>query len=63
MVQVLRTMAEVATSDTLFHLIDMVKRSLADTKFFWESMDGNPKLLSSVDPSGEVISLNLHFMC
>jgi E3 ubiquitin-protein ligase HUWE1 len=53
MVQVLRTMAEVATNETLSQLIGFVKDSLNDTKFLWDSEQYNSKLLSLVDLSGE----------
>jgi len=49
MVQVLRTMTEVATSETLLHLTDIVKESLDETKFFWESIQEPSKLLPFID--------------
>lgn len=53
MVQVLRTMAEVATNETLSQLIEFVKDSLSDTQFLWGSEQENSKLLALVDLSGE----------
>ena len=53
MVQVLRTMTEVATNETLLHLTEMVKESLDETKFFWESIQESSKLLPLVDLTGE----------
>ena len=49
MVQVLRTMTEVATSETLLHLTEIVKESLDETKFFWESIQEPSKLLPFID--------------
>ncbi|KAF9475538.1 hypothetical protein BDN70DRAFT_996350 [Pholiota conissans] len=51
MVQVLRTMTEVATKETLVHLSDVVKASLDDTKFFWSVVGEPSKLLPYVDLS------------
>jgi hypothetical protein len=52
MVQVLRTMTEVATSETLLHLTEIVKESLDETKFFWESIQEPSKLLPFIDLPG-----------
>ncbi|KAF9012343.1 hypothetical protein BDQ17DRAFT_1232733 [Cyathus striatus] len=49
MVQVMRTMSEVAASETLLHLAGLVKESLEDTRSFWETMTEQSKLLSLVD--------------
>lgn len=57
MVQVLRTMAEVATNETLTQLIAFVKDSLDDTRFLWDSEQWNSKLLSLIDVSGEELVL------
>lgn len=51
MVQVLRTMTEVATGETLLHLGELVKDSLSETRFFWESIDEASRLLPFVDLS------------
>ncbi|KAF8973258.1 hypothetical protein BDZ97DRAFT_1912814 [Flammula alnicola] len=62
MVQVLRTMTEVATNETLLHLAEIVKASLNDTKFFWESVEEPSKLLPFIDlPIEEVEVANQHF--
>ncbi|KAJ7218040.1 hypothetical protein GGX14DRAFT_495423 [Mycena pura] len=53
MVQVMRTMSEVATGETLTHLSKLVKQSLDATKSFWESMHEESKLLSLVDITAE----------
>jgi E3 ubiquitin-protein ligase HUWE1 len=53
MVQVLRTMTEVATSETLVHLAEIVRISLDDTKFFWDSVEESSKLLHFVDLASE----------
>ena len=49
MVQVLRTMAEVATSETVLHLTDIVKESLDDSRFFWDTLEQPSKLMPFVD--------------
>lgn len=49
MVQVLRTMTEVATSETLLHLAEIVRESLNDTRFFWDPVEESSKLLPFVD--------------
>jgi len=59
MVQVLRTMAEVATNETLTQLIAFVKDSLDDTRFLWDSEQWKSKLLSLVDVSGKESALRL----
>ncbi|KAF7361866.1 hypothetical protein MVEN_00531100 [Mycena venus] len=53
MVQVMRTMSEVTTAETLAHLSKLVKESLDATKSFWESVDEESKLLSLVDITAE----------
>ncbi|KAJ6586954.1 hypothetical protein DFH09DRAFT_1359428 [Mycena vulgaris] len=49
MVQVMRTMSEVTTGETLAHLSNLVKESLDATKSFWESVEEDSKLLPLVD--------------
>lgn len=49
MVQVLRTMTEVATSEALLHLTEIVKESLDETRFFWETIQEPSKLLHFID--------------
>ncbi|TFK44714.1 hypothetical protein BDQ12DRAFT_730740 [Crucibulum laeve] len=65
MVQVMRTLIEVATSETLLHLAGLVKESLDDTRQFWESVDEQSKLLGFVDLSGEdeLYEANQRFRC
>lgn len=58
MVQVLRTMAEVATTQTLSQMIEFVKESLSATQFLWDSGQGDSKLLPLIDFSGEVWNSN-----
>ncbi|KAJ7462340.1 hypothetical protein B0H11DRAFT_2175426 [Mycena galericulata] len=53
MVQVMRTMSEVTTPETLAHLAKLVKESLEATKSFWESVDEKSKLLALVDITAE----------
>ena len=53
LVQVIRTMAEAATSETLTFLVKIVQESLGECKDFWETMDEQPKLLPLVEFSGE----------
>lgn len=49
MVQVMRTMTEVATNETLLHLAKLVKESLDDSKSFWEVLREESRLLPLVD--------------
>ncbi|KAH9949004.1 hypothetical protein B0H21DRAFT_198859 [Amylocystis lapponica] len=53
LVQVVRTMAEAATAETIAFLIKLVNESLGETKEFWETMDEHSRLLSMVEVSGE----------
>ncbi|TBU55065.1 hypothetical protein BD310DRAFT_1041405 [Dichomitus squalens] len=48
-VQVVRTMAEAATNETLAFLVRLVQESLAECKDFWGSLDEQPKLLGLVE--------------
>ncbi|OCH84897.1 hypothetical protein OBBRIDRAFT_891524 [Obba rivulosa] len=48
MVQVIRTMAESATNETLDFLVNMVHEILASTQGFWENMQEQSKLLPLV---------------
>ncbi|KAJ6593931.1 hypothetical protein B0H19DRAFT_1215807 [Mycena capillaripes] len=52
MVQVMRTMSEVTTAETLAHLSKLVKESLEATKGFWEALDEDSKLLPLIDITG-----------
>lgn len=52
LVQVMRTMTEVATNETLLHLTKLVKESLETAKSFWESIGDESKLLPFVDLQG-----------
>lgn len=52
LVQVIRTMAEAATTETLTFLVKLVATSLEECKDFWETTDEQSKLLSLVDFSG-----------
>ncbi|KAI0373495.1 hypothetical protein BV20DRAFT_1119067 [Pilatotrama ljubarskyi] len=49
LVQVIRTMAESATTETLAFLLKLVQESLEECKDFWESMEGQSKLLPLVE--------------
>ncbi|KAI0633753.1 hypothetical protein C8Q77DRAFT_809629 [Trametes polyzona] len=49
LVQVIRTMAESATTETLNFLLKLVQESLAECKDFWETLEEQPKLLSLVE--------------
>ncbi|GLB37041.1 putative protein with domain of Unknown Function (DUF913) [Lyophyllum shimeji] len=53
MVQVMRTLTEVATDETLLHLAQLVKQSLADTRGFWDKIEEPSKLLPLVEITGE----------
>ncbi|CDO77710.1 hypothetical protein BN946_scf184969.g61 [Trametes cinnabarina] len=49
LVQVIRTMAESATTETLNFLIKLVTESLTECKDFWENMEENSKLLPLIE--------------
>ncbi|KAI8975845.1 hypothetical protein BD414DRAFT_580582 [Trametes punicea] len=49
LVQVVRTMAESATTETLAFLIKLVQESLVECKDFWETMEEQSKLLPMVE--------------
>ncbi|KAF8070121.1 hypothetical protein FPV67DRAFT_1579109 [Lyophyllum atratum] len=53
MVQVMRTLTEVATDETLLHLAHLVKESLAQTRSFWDKVEEPSKLLPLVDLTPE----------
>lgn len=55
MVQVLRTMTDVATGETLAHLGKIVNESLASTKDLWENAESLSKLAPLVEFSGKFI--------
>jgi E3 ubiquitin-protein ligase HUWE1 len=59
LVQVMRTMTDVASSETLVYLQKLVKESLEETKDFWGSMDDESKLL----PLLEITGVSKHFWC
>lgn len=59
MVQVMRTMTEVATDETLLHLSKLVKQSLDETRNFWETVSEPSKLLPLVDITGQLFSIPL----
>ncbi|KAJ7497325.1 hypothetical protein FB451DRAFT_1550225 [Mycena latifolia] len=62
MVQVMRTMSEVTTGETLAHLSKLVKESLDATKSFWESVEEDSKLLPLVDiTAGQELAANQTF--
>ncbi|PBK91673.1 hypothetical protein ARMGADRAFT_968529 [Armillaria gallica] len=62
MVQVMRTMTEVATSETLLHLAKLVKESLELTQNFWGTLEDKSKLLQFVDlTSEEEVNANYYF--
>lgn len=53
MVQVMRTMIEVSTSETLLHLARLVRESMEETRYFWEDAGEQSKLISLVDITGQ----------
>ncbi|KAJ7132750.1 hypothetical protein C8R43DRAFT_929975 [Mycena crocata] len=62
MVQVMRTMSEVTTVETLAHLSKLVKESLDATTSFWESAEEDSKLLPLVDiTAGQELAANQTF--
>lgn len=62
-VQVMRTMTEVATTQTLLFLSKLVKASLEDTQDFWGSFEQPSKLLPLVDISGESLWVGVTLLC
>ncbi|KAF8625408.1 hypothetical protein AX15_005373 [Amanita polypyramis BW_CC] len=62
MVQIMRTTVEVVTNETFMLLAKLVSESLENTRSFWESMDGQSKLVSLVDTTVENYEeVNLQF--
>ena len=59
MVQVMRTLAEVATNDTIQHLSKLVKESLDETADFWKTPSHESKLISLIDLAGMYHTLRL----
>lgn len=57
LVQVIRTMVDVAPQETLEHLAKHVNESLDETKEFWQSPDGGSKLLRYVDIQGKLLGV------
>ncbi|KAG6874485.1 hypothetical protein C0995_010395 [Termitomyces sp. Mi166 len=53
MVQVMRTLTEVASDETLQHLAQLVKQSLAETESFWSTVEEPSKLLPLVNIQAE----------
>lgn len=53
LVQVMRTMADVSSSETLLFLRKLVNESLAETKDFWVTMRDQSKLLPLLDIKGQ----------
>lgn len=51
-VQVVRTMAEIAPTETLGHLSIQVNESLDETKDFWQNPESRSRFLSSVEITG-----------
>lgn len=46
-------MAEAATNETLTFLVKLVQESLEECRYFWETMEEQPKLLELVEFSGQ----------
>ncbi|KAG6844702.1 hypothetical protein H0H87_004578 [Tephrocybe sp. NHM501043] len=53
MVQVMRSLIEVASDETVQHLSQLVKQSLSDTEFFWNAVEEPSKLLPLVETTAE----------
>ncbi|KAG6850146.1 hypothetical protein H0H93_000531, partial [Arthromyces matolae] len=53
MVQVMRTLTEVASEETLAHLTSLVKQSLTETESFWGTVQEPSQLLSLVEINDE----------
>lgn len=52
LVQVMRTLVDFATNETLVYLSKIVYDSLRDTKDFWKSLEPSSKLLPLLDIDG-----------
>jgi E3 ubiquitin-protein ligase HUWE1 len=52
LVQVMRTITETASEDTLKHLTKLVKDSLSETRQFWNGLQEKSKLFPFVDITG-----------
>lgn len=61
MVQTMRTLTEVAMSETLQQMSQLVKESLQATQEFWSDDTEDSKLLSLLDVTGEFIYYHLQF--
>ncbi|KAF9029021.1 hypothetical protein BDZ89DRAFT_1101623 [Hymenopellis radicata] len=62
MVQIMRTMTEAATSETLLHLATLVKESLQLTQNYWSTFEDQSKLLEFVDlNSKDEVNANYYF--
>ncbi|KAL0569802.1 E3 ubiquitin-protein ligase tom1 [Marasmius crinis-equi] len=61
MVQSMRTMTEVATSDTLVHLARLVRDSLAETEHFWSVAEKGSKLLPLVNVNADNLVNSTHY--
>ena len=59
MVQVMRTMTEVSTNETLLHLAQLAKESLEATKSFWETSQEESRLLPLIDIGSQSYIFNL----
>lgn len=55
----MRTMTDVAASETLMFLQKLVSASLEETKEFWGNMEGQSKFLPLVDVTGQSSMVNL----
>jgi E3 ubiquitin-protein ligase HUWE1 len=63
MVQVMRTMTEVSTNETLLHLAQLAKESLEATRYFWETDHEDSKLLPLVDITSQPLSFVFEYIC
>ena len=61
LVQVVRTMAEASTTETLTFLVKLVQESLGDCKDFWETMEEQPKLMNMIEFTGKFAVVVVQF--
>jgi E3 ubiquitin-protein ligase HUWE1 len=61
LVQVIRTMVEAATSETLGSLAKLVRQSLGETEEFWKVEEQQSKFLSLLDITSEFEPLLMEF--
>ena len=60
LIQVVRTMTEAATNETITFLVKLVQESLEECKDFWDPINEQSKFLSLVEFDGKIFSVALY---